>query len=184
MESRSGKREFGTFAWRVTATHVIAYAIAGLSVVYLLDYKELFSSGAIAALMRPVDSPIVALGPMLQVLEGIALSIILYPFRGVFLGRKNGWASLLLLIAGMTVFVPQIPGPGGFEGFLYTKLSVADHLIGFPEVFTYSLLFSLGLCFWHARPKRLWNILAVILLSLVAAMSLLGYLSAVGVIKA
>jgi hypothetical protein len=179
----SGKSGIGKFIWRTTALHMIAYYVAGMLAFVFMNYRGLFGSGALAGFMRPVDDPIVALGPLLQVIMGIALALILYPFREVFLERKRGWLRLLLLIGGLSIFAPQIPGPGTFEGLIYTKLSLADHLAGLPETITYSLLFSAFLPLWHSKPKKLWNALAGIALGLIALTCLLGYLASQGIIK-
>lgn len=184
METNGKGRELGVFAWRVTAAHVVAYFIAGISAIFLMDYEKNFASQALTTIMRPIDSPIVALGAILQVIQGAALALILFPYRSVFLGRKAGWLLLSLLITGFTFFTPQVPGPGCFEGLLYMKLSLADHLIGLPEVTIYSLLFPFALGWWYRKPGKAWNVLAIVALFLIAAMSTLGYLSAVGTLKA
>jgi hypothetical protein len=178
----SGEVRIGRFMWRATAAHMIAYFIAGIFALLFMGYEEKFGSGIMAALMRPIDSPAVALGSAAQVLMGLVLSLILYPFRGVFLGARGGWAKLLLLIGGLSIFAPQVPGPGSFEGVLYTRLSLSDHLWGLPETLVYSLLFSILLCGWFARPRKAWNVLAAVAVGLIAVFSLLGYLSSVGML--
>lgn len=180
----SGEVRIGRFMWRATAAHMIAYFIAGLFALAFMGYEERFGSGILAELMRPTDSPQAALGPLLQVFMGLALALILYPFKGVFLGSRGGWAKLLLLIGGLSIFAPQVPGPGSFEGVLYTKLSLADHLAGLPETLAYSLLFTTFLCGWSARPRKAWNVLAGIAVGLIAIASLLGYLSSLGMLPA
>jgi hypothetical protein len=178
----SGEVRIGRFMWRATAAHMIAYFLAGLFALIFMRYRELFGSGLLGEYMRPIDSPVTALGPLLQVFMGLALSLILYPFRGDFLGERGGWAKLLLLIGGLSIFAPQVPGPGSFEGVLYTKLSLADHLAGLPETLAYSLLFPTFLCGWSARPRKAWDIIAGIAVGLIAIFSLLGYLSSLGML--
>jgi hypothetical protein len=180
----SGEVRIGRFMWRAAAAHMIAYFLAGLFALIFMRYRELFGSGLVAEYMRPIDSPVTALGPLLQVFMGIALSLILFPIRGEFLGAKGGWAKLLLLIGGLSIFAPQIPGPSSFEGVLYTKLSLADHLAGLPETLVYSALFPTFLCGWSARPRKAWNALAGIGVGLIAVFSLLGFLSSLGMLPA
>jgi hypothetical protein len=174
----------GRFIWRTTAVHMVSYFAAGLLALLFMGYRELFGTGSLSILMRPIESPIVAIGPLLQAVMGIALALILFPFREIFIGARSGWLKLLLLIAGLSVFAPQVPGPGTFEGLVYTKLSIADHLAGLPETFAYSLCFSSLLPLWYEKPKKAWNALAAIAIGLIAASSLLGYAAAVGAIKA
>ncbi len=81
-----------------------------------------------------------------------------------------------MLIIGFTLFAPQLPGPGSFEGLLYTTLPWKVHLIGLPEMLIYSILFSTGIFFWYKKPKRTWNIFATICIFLILLMSTLGIL--------
>jgi hypothetical protein len=178
----TGQGNFGQFLWRTTASHMIGYTVAGLFALAFMGYGTAFETGLVYAVMKPADTPITALGPALQFIPGAALALILYPFRGVFLSRREGWLRLLLLIGGLSLFNPQVPGPGNFEGLLYTNFSLAEHALGLPEQIGYSILFSGGLCLWHRRPGRAWNTAAAAGLVLIALMSLLGTLSALGLI--
>jgi len=58
-----------------------------------------------------------------------------------------------------------------------------EHIIGLPECLLYSFLFSFGLSKWYERPKRIWNTVSIILLSLISLMSFLGYPASIGVLK-
>ena len=178
----TGHGNFGQFLWRTTAAHMIGYTVAGLLALVFKGYGTAFETGLAAVVMRPVDALIVALGPALQFIPGAALALILYPFRGIFLTGRGGWLRLLLLIGGLSLFNPQVPGPGNFEGLLYTNFSPAEHALGLPEQICYSILFSGGLCLWHRRPGRAWNVAAAAALILIALMSLLGTLSALGLL--
>ena len=57
---------FATFALRVTACHVVTYFIAGVFAVFVLDYKGVFATEALACFMRPVSDPVVALGQVIE----------------------------------------------------------------------------------------------------------------------
>ena len=142
----------------------------------------MYKRQVLSTVMRPVDSPIVAAGPSLQIILGIFMSIFLYPFRSVFLDRKRGWIYLFMLIVGFTFFAPQLPGPGSFEGILYTILPWRAHLIGLPEMFIYSILFATGIYFWYKKPKKAWNIIAIISILLIFLMSTLGVMASYGII--
>lgn len=176
------KDEFFQFSWRVTSLHMIAYNIAGLLALFLMNYEEQFISESLALLMKPVNSPMVALGAGLQIIQGSVISIILFPFRYVFLNAKKGWLFLILLTAGYTLFSPQVAGPGTFEGVIYTTIPLKYHLLGLPEVFIYSVVFSVFLPYWYRHPRKRWNIIATAGLCLIFLMSVLGYLAAVGII--
>jgi hypothetical protein len=180
MESK--KNDFPSFSWRVTSLHMMAYLIAGLLALIFIDYETLFATDSLALLMKPIDSPIVAFGPFLQIILGFAMSIFLYPFRSVFIGQKNGWFYLFILIAGFCIFTPQVPGPGNFEGLLYTNISIQQHLLSLPETILYSIIFSTLLPLWVKYPKKIWNVLSIIAVVLIFIMGVLGYLDATGAI--
>ena len=174
------KNEFLSFSWHVTSLHMIAYLIAGMLALIFIDYETLFASDSLALLMKPVNSPIVAFGPFLQIILGFAMSIFLYPFRSVFIGQKRGWLYLFMLIAGFCIFTPQVPGPGNFEGLIYTNISIQQHLLSLPETILYSIIFSTLLPLWAKYPKKIWTILSIIAVVLIFMMGVLGYLAAIG----
>jgi hypothetical protein len=45
-----------------------------------------------------------------------------------------------------------------------------------------TFLFSFGLFQWYKNPRKYWNIIFIIAITLIAIMSILGYLSSVGII--
>jgi hypothetical protein len=172
---------FPTFCWRIIAAHMIAYLIAAsIAQIY---YRPVWDTGIISSVMRPMNSPMVALGPALQSINAFFIAVILFPLRTLIINRKNGWITLLLLVAGFSIFTPQAPAPGTFEGFLYTKFSLFEHLIGLPECLIYSFLFSTGFFQWYKNPKKIWNIISIVLIVLICCVSTLGYLAAIGIIK-
>ena len=175
---------FSAFALRVTASHVVSYFVAGLGAVLLLDYRGQFASQALACYMLPVDAPIVALGPIFQVVRGLIFAAVLYPFRQVFLGASRGWLVLWALIVGLAVLSPTGPAPGSVEGFIYTKLPIAQQMRGYFEVVPQTLAFSVLVVAWNRRPSRWWTIAMVGLASVVGLLSVLGYLAATGRIAA
>ena len=168
---------FSSFALRVTASHVVTYFVAGLGAVLLLDYRGQF---ALACYMRPVDAPVVALGPVLQVVRGLIFAAALYPFRQVFLDRPRGWLLLWGLVAGLAVLSPVGPAPGSVEGFIYTKVPIAQQVRGYFEVVPQTIAFSLLVVTWNRRPSRAWTVVMVGLTVVVALASVMGYLAATG----
>jgi hypothetical protein len=83
------KNDFLSFSWRVTSLHMMAYLIAGMFALIFIDYKTVFATDSMALLMKPINSPIIAFGPFLQIILGFVMSIYLYPFRSVFIGQKK-----------------------------------------------------------------------------------------------
>lgn len=173
------KVDFKKFCWRIIAVHMISYFMAGGLAQFVFNYKELITSNTFSAIMRPYTSSLVALGPSLQAINGFFMALILYRIRNQIINEKKGWLTLFLLVAGFSVFTPQAPAPGSFEGFIYTKFSVVEHLIGLPECFLYAFIFSFGAYQWFRKPKKIWNILAITIVSLIVIVSILGYLASI-----
>ena len=138
------------FIYRITIAHTIAYFIAGIFALLFMNYKEHFASESLGMLMLPVDSPMVALGPSLNILRAIILGFILLSVRTVILGDK-GFLKLAMLTLGMSFISTIGPTPGSFEGYIYTKLPVQYHILGIPETLIYVSLFAGILWLWLSR---------------------------------
>jgi len=176
----ASKEEIKPFLWRIIYSHMIAYFVAGLFAVTFMNYKEHFASDTLALLMRPVDSPIVALGPIFQIIRGLIIGLVLLPLRKCFVEDKNGFLKLALLIFGLSAVSTIGPTPGSFEGIVYTILPIQYHLLGIPETIIYILLFIAILSFSYKNNKRWVSILAIVFVFIICIFSILGYLSAIG----
>jgi len=175
METK--KMRFGIFFWRVTAAHIITYFILGLIASTILDYKEIFSNPPLSYLMKPTTSPWVAAGPILQIFRGLVFSIALWFIKDSFLFQKYGWIKLWIVIVGLSILSTVGPTPGSIEGIIYTKIPIGVQLKGYLEVLPQTLLFSVWIFYWHKSTRKLWNVLAIILVSIIFAFSILGVLS-------
>ncbi|MFI5184497.1 MAG: hypothetical protein ACHQNV_08865 [Vicinamibacteria bacterium] len=76
----------------------------------------------------------------------------------MFLGGAQGWLKLWGLLMGLAIFSTAGAAPGSVEGMIYTKIPVAHHLLGLPEVLLQTLAFSLLLHAWHRHPGRAWSV--------------------------
>ena len=169
------------FFWRVTYSHTIAYFIAGIFAVSVMNYREIFSSDAISSLMLPVDAPIVALGPLLQILRGIIIALILLPLRKTFFEEKHGLLKLGLIMIGFSLLSTFGPTLGSFEGYIYTKVSYLYQIFGYPEAIVYFSLFLLSLYFSQKyESKKIVTVLSIIAVVLISFMSIMGFLAASG----
>ena len=176
------ENKFGTFVWRITASHTIAYFIAGIFAILVLRYDEIFGTGGLS-FMRPTDSPWVAAGPGLQVIRGLLLSLFLFPFRSVFFESKNGWVKFWLLSFGLSYLLTISAATGSFEGIIYTIIPIKYHLIGIPEIILYLTLFTVFIWGWYKKPNKIFSILSITLVSIISLMSLMGVLASLGLIK-
>jgi len=170
--------KFGTFFWRITSSHMITYFIMGIIAAAVLNYKVSFETPPLSYLMKPIDSSWVALGPALQVFRGFIFSVALWFFKDNFLYKKYGWLKLWGLIVGLCILSTAAAASGSIEGFIYTKIPVASQLKGYFEVLPQTLLFSLLVFYWYRKPKKLWNVLSIIMVSLLFILCILGWLAA------
>jgi hypothetical protein len=171
---------FGQFFWRVSSSHMISYFLMGIIAATVLDYKGSFDTPPLSYLMKPVDSPWVAVGPILQILRGLVFSLALWYFRKGFLHATYGWLKLWGLILGLSVLSTTGPASGSIEGIIYTKIPIASQLSGYFEILPQTLLFSLSVFYWYEKPKKLWTILSIILVSIIVLLCLLGWLASQG----
>jgi len=179
QELRNKKVEF---IWRITSSHTIAYFIAGIFALLFMNYKEEFGGEIMSTIMRPVESPWVALGAGLQIFRGIIVALVLLPFKDALIS-KNGWIKLSALILGLSYFSTIGPTFGSFEGYIYTKVPLQYHLLGLPETLIYTFLLTFIISFWYRKPSKVCGVISIVLVTLIILMSFLGLLSSLGIIK-
>ena len=172
---RHNSIKFSTFFWRVSASHIISYFIMGIFAYTVLNYREVFERPPLSYLMRPVDSPLVALGPALQIFRGLVFAIALWFFKENFLFVKLGWLKLWGLLVGLSILSTAGAAPGSIEGMIYTTIPLKTHVIGYVELFPQTLLFSMLVYFWYDRPGKWWNIISAILVIIIILLSLMGF---------
>lgn len=165
------------FVYRITVSHTLAYFFAGIFAVVFMNYKEHYASDTLGLLMLPVDSPMVALGPGLNIIRGFILGFFLLSVRTMILGDK-GFLKLALLTFGLSFISTIGPTPGSFDGYIYTKLPVQYHLLGIPETLIYVAMFSGIPWLWYKYDKKYFNVIAIVLVALIMLMSFAGYLQA------
>ncbi len=182
MENHQYK--FGTFFWRITAAHMVTYMIMGIIASNLLDYQNLFENTLMSCFYRPFNSPWITAGPALQIIRGLVFALALWYFKENFLHQKYGWLKLWGLVVGLSILSTAGAPPGSIEGFIYTKIPVADQVKGYFEVIPQTGFFALIVCFWYEKPKRVWNVIFIILVILIMLMSFLGVLNSLGIIQA
>lgn len=178
----TNKNNFGTFAWRITATHTIAYFIAGIFALLVLRYDQIFGVGSLS-FMRTTTSAWAAAGPGLQIIRGFLLAVFLFPFRTIFFETKNGWIKFWFLSFGLSYLLTISAATGSFEGLIYTNIPVKYHLIGIPEILLYMTLFTVFMWGWYKRPMKIFTVLSIIIVSIIAFMSFMGVLASLGIIE-
>jgi len=167
------------YFWQIIYAHTIAYFVAGIFAVVVINYRELYATKIISSFMLPVDTPIVALGPLLQIFRGIIIALILFPLRKTFFEEKKGLLKLGLVVIGLSLLSTIGPTMGSFDGYIYTKIPYMYQILGYPEAIIYVLLFIgiLGLSIKYAH-KTIITILSILFTVLICAMSIMGYAAA------
>jgi hypothetical protein len=176
MEKRNGLVKY---FWQVTYSHTIAYFIAGIFAVLVVNYKELYAAEIISSIMLPVESPIVALGPFLNIFRGILIALILLPLRKTFFEEKYGLIKLGIMIIGLSLLSTIGPTMGSFDGYIYTKVPYMYQILGYPEAIIYVLLFigilSISIKYSH---KKIITISSIVFMVLISLMSIMGFVMA------
>ena len=175
MNSKSDT--FGIFFWRITAIHVITYFIIGIITMNIFDYQSVFANGNLGSFMKNLDSPWVALGPSLQILRGSIFAIVLWPFKSIFLHGEYGWFKLWLLFIGLSILATFGPAIGSIDGMIYTTIPISQQILFLPELIIQSFLLSFFIFYWYNKPKKAYNIISIILVSLIILMGTAGFLS-------
>lgn len=178
----ANNKEYFKFIGRITVAHTIAYFCAGIFALIVIDYEEWFSEGAISTFMLPTDTPIVALGPSLQIIRGLIMGIVLLPFRKEFTAENYGFLKLWLLILGLSVFSTFAAAMGSLDGFIYTNVPILEQILGYPEALLWATLFVGILWAFYTYEKKAINVTANVLFVLIIFMSIMGYLEALKLI--
>ena len=166
------------FIWRVIVAHVIAYFVAGILASQTLYCQEWFLNGILSSVMRPANAPVVVLGICLQAIRGLFIALILLPVRKTFTEEKYGFLIFGLLIAGLSVFSTFAAAQSSFDGFIYMKISLMEHIIGYPVAILWVSLFAGILWALYKYEKKAINITAIVLFVLIVSMSTAGYFAA------
>jgi len=166
------------YLWQIVYAHTIAYFAAGIFAVVVVNYRELYSTEIISSFMLPVDAPIVALGPFLQIFRGIIIALVFLPLRKIFFEEKNGLLKFGLIIIGLSLLSTIGPTMGSFDGYIYTKIPYMYQILGYPEAIIYVLLFMgiLAVSIKYAH-KKIITILSILITALICLMSIMGYVT-------
>ena len=173
------KRGLAKYFWQVTYAHTIAYFIAGVFAVFVMDYEALWETDAIGSFMRPIDEPLVAIGPALNIIRGMLYALIFLPLRKPLFEEKHGLLKLGGLLIGLTYLATFGPGVGSFEGFIYTIIPLQYQVRGIPEMLIWVALF-VGILYLSIKyaHKKIVTILPIVLVLLIIFMGIAGFIAA------
>jgi len=172
------KTGLAKYFWQVTYAHTIAYFIAGVFAVAFMSYDALWEREAFGSFMRPINDPLIALGPALNIFRGALYALIFLPLRKPLFEEKYGLLKLAVLLVGLTYLATFGPGIGSFEGFIYTMIPIRYQIWGWPEMLLWvaSFVGILHLSIKFSR-KKIVTILPIIIVLLIVFMGIMGFIS-------
>lgn len=166
---------------KTALVHTVTYFVIGFLSFSLFNYSARYADPLLGNFMRQTDHPLVALGPLFQVIRGFLFGLVIFWLQEVFIVRKNGWLYLWLTLLIVGVISPFGPSPGSIEGLLYTTVPLNFHLIGLPEVIVQSFLLAFITPYWVRHPEKRWlSWIIGIFFGLAVLFSFLGGLAALG----
>ena len=130
-----------SFVLYVTFAHCITYFICGVIFSQLMGYSEWWKQPVVCDYFRTFDGAASATGPFIQIIRGLLYGLILIPWID-FIKQKSGWLKLWLLFVGIGIIGAPAAAPSSIEGVVYSKLPLAFHFVGLPEICSQTLLFS------------------------------------------
>lgn len=175
------KVSFSSIAIKTTLVHTVTYFVIGLLSFLFLDYSARYADPTVALALRQTDHPMVAAGPLFQVLRGFLFGIIFYTLRDLIFPKPRGWLTLWLVLLIVGIFSPFSSAPGSVEGVVYSTLPMWFHLMSLPELIVQSFLLAFLTHYLMNHPEKRWlSILFGALFAIIVLLALLGALSALG----
>jgi hypothetical protein len=178
---------FSSITLKTTLVHIVTYFIMGLIAFTLLDYSTKFADPVAVNMMRQTDHPLVAAGPIFQILRGFLFGIVFYVLREVIFPHKRGWLTLWLVLVIVGILSPFGAAPSSIEGVLYTVLPFWFHIMGLPEVLIQAGLLAFLTHYWVNHPEKKWlgwlfwiAFVVMVLLSLLGLLAAFGFLPSAG----
>lgn len=150
------KPTFWKIILKTTIVHTVTYFLVGLLALVFLDYSEKYADPAISILMRQTTDPLVAAGPLFQIIRGALFGIVFFLLRDLVLERKHGWLTLWAVLVIVGVLSPFGAAPASIEGMIYTTLPLWFHINGMPEILLQSLLLTGIATWWINNPQNKW----------------------------
>jgi hypothetical protein len=184
-EDQMKTTSFAPIVLKTTIVHTVTYFLVGLTAFIFLDYSAKFADPVVANLMRQTDHPLVAAGPLFQLLRGFLFGIVFYALRDVIFPQRRGWLTLWLMLVFVGILSPFGAAPSSIEGMLYTVLPGWFHVMGLPEVVLQAGLLAFLAHYWVNHPEKKWlNWFFGVVSVIVVLFSSLGLLSALGMLPA
>jgi len=136
-------RDKAKFIVRVAITHVLTYIGCGIIFSQIFNYQSsLVESGN----MRDMNSLLVQMAPLFQIIRGTLYGIVLLWIKDSVFGKNYGWLKLWLSLIIIGVFNTPATSPFSIEEFIYvipTNEPLSLKLGGLLEILIQTVLFSI-----------------------------------------
>ncbi len=163
IEMNNLQPSFWSILYRTIISHTVTYFAIGVMGSILLDYSTRMMRPDVAPIIRNMSDPILIASPLFQPIRAALLAIVFYLLRDVLFGNRKGWLKMWCMLVVVGILTPFSASWGGIEGMIFFNFPLWDHIVGWPEVFSQTLILSVILTYWvdHPKSKRLRAILLV-----------------------
>lgn len=144
---------FWSILYRTIIAHTVTYFVTGVVASILLGYATRIIRPDVAPLIRKMTDPVLMASPLIQPFRAALLAIVFYLLRDVLFGNRKGWLIMWCTLVVIGILTPFSASWGGIEGMIFFNFPIWDHIVGWPEVFTQTLLLSFILTYWLDHPK-------------------------------
>ncbi len=143
------------YAVRFLVVHLVTYWVIGSIFYQIAGYADALKEMEIFEMWRPLENMNAVLLVFFgQLFRGTMLALLLAPFYGSYVHKRNGWLLLFLLVFGLTT----LGSPLFLSEFILFEGSLAaflkDLIIGIPEIVTQMLVFSLVFFWWQRKSYK------------------------------
>jgi hypothetical protein len=140
-------KENTRFFLKVVIAHVFTYMLCGIIAMNLFSYWNWINE---QDNWRGMDSIIIQLTPVFQIIRGILYGIVLLLLKDTIIHSKYGILKLFVIMIIIGIFNTPAPSPGSIEGFLYIVPDKDEPLRmqigGMLEILIQNLLFCIIIC--------------------------------------
>jgi hypothetical protein len=143
---------FREIAAKTIVVHSITYMVMGVLAAHFLNYAAALAAPGSG--MRPIDSPWVMAGPLLQPIRGMVFASIFYPLRSCFFGKRLGWLLMAWMLFALGILSTFGPASGSLEAMVYTPVPILSQMRGWLEVVPQAVLLSALLVYWVNHPEK------------------------------
>ncbi|WP_241078376.1 hypothetical protein [Natranaerofaba carboxydovora] len=88
-------------------------------------------------------------GILAQIIIGMIVALVLYPFYEIIVKGNYGWLYLFAALWGIAILGSLEPRPGSIEGMLYTEITFGEHALVLAAGAVQMLIFALLFLRWE-----------------------------------